>query len=90
MSHLRSSRQIALRAAMAVTGLTASGCYAANQNQGDTGPRADAVVVPDAVCSFSIPPATEAACNTCGFFWNASANECVIAVPGPFVPPSFA
>lgn len=89
MSHLR-SRQIALRAAMAVTGLAASGCYGANQNQDDAGPRADAVIVPDAVCSFSIPPETESACNTCGFIWDASAGQCLIAVPGPFVPPSFA
>lgn len=90
MSHLRSTRQIALRAAMAVTGLAASGCYTANQNLGDTGPRADAVVVPDAVCSYTIRPETEASCIACGFYWNASANECVIAVPGPFVPPSIA
>ena len=90
MSHIRSSRQIALRAALAVTGLAASGCYGANQNQGDAGPRADAVVIPDAVCSFSTPPETEASCIACGFFWDASTSACIIAVPGPFVPPSLA
>lgn len=88
MSH-SSTRQIALRAAIAVTGLALPACYDSNQNHRDSGPQPDAVVVVDAPCSFTAPPTTQAGCEGCGFAWNAATNSCIVAVPGPFVPPSF-
>ena len=87
MSH-SSTRQIALRAAIAVTGLALPGCYDANQNQGDAGPQVDAVVVADAYCDFIAPPTNQPGCEGCGFSWNPSTSSCIAAVPGPFVPPS--
>lgn len=89
MSHsTRSTRHIALRAAIAVTGLVMPGCYDSSQNQRDSGPEPDAVVVADAACNPSTPPTTEAGCTACGFFWIASSSQCAVGIPGPFVPPS--
>ena len=89
-SRAASTRHIALRAAMAVTGLVATGCYDSSQHQGDSGPQVDAAVALDSPCSFSSPPTNQAACEGCGFGWDATSATCFAAVPGPFVPPSLA
>ena len=38
--------------------------------------------------SFDPPPETEECCNEIGGYWDGAAGECLVAVPGPFVPPS--
>jgi hypothetical protein len=83
---LRAAKVVAMGAVVA----GASGCYATTSEHDDAGPRADAFVQPDAPCSFSTPPTTQAACDGCGFVWDTSTGTCLVAVPGPFVPPAMA
>jgi len=37
---------------------------------------------------FGTPPETEECCDVIGGFWDDASEECLVAVPGPFVPPS--
>lgn len=93
------ARRRALHAARAVTmglALTGAGCASSHgpgKRDGsmprDSMPRdatadatADGGTCPDA----AVEATTEECCEKRGGFWNE--DECVIAVPGPFVPPS--
>lgn len=83
---LRAAKAVAMGAVMA----SASGCYETRAGD-DAGPRADAFVQPDASCGdFTTPPTTQAGCESCGYFWDPSTGSCIVAVPGPFVPPAMA
>jgi hypothetical protein len=82
---LRAAKVVAMGAVVA----SASGCYTTSGGE-DAGPRADAFVQPDASCSFTDPPDTQTPCESCGFWWDPSSGTCIVAVPGPFVPPAMA
>lgn len=97
------ARARALLAARVVTlGLaaaaTAGGCAMSRERreEGDAGRRGDASVVSDAGTGDAgcppfaggTPPATRACCESMGFPWDSTRGRCIVAVPGPFVPPS--
>lgn len=78
----------ALRAALAVTAVAGVGCSESHAV-------GDASVVPtdaaqirdagfDAGCDL-VAPQDPACCDQAGGFWES--GECIVAVPGPFVPP---
>lgn len=94
------ARTRALRAARVVTlglaGAVATGCSASHTPPGevdDAGslPEDARVITADAGCppvDFSIPPTNRVCCDEAGFWWDESSASCIIAVPGPFVPPA--
>lgn len=64
--------------------------------EGGDAARDDASIVADAGSgdagcepfTWTTPPATQACCESMGFWWDPARGSCVVAVPGPFVPPS--
>ncbi|GAB4209270.1 MAG: hypothetical protein OHK0013_28540 [Sandaracinaceae bacterium] len=82
---LRAAKVVAMGAVVA----SVSGCYATGSNE-DAGPRADVFVPQDASCSFLTPPTTQAGCESCAYLWDPATGTCIVAVPGPFVPPAMA
>lgn len=97
MSHRQHARRRALRAARAVTlGAALVGCSSSHDVPLDgavtDAPAPDAPIVADAgdggplVCPPVFPPTTEECCEQeAGGFWDG--ERCIVAVPGPFVPP---
>lgn len=56
---------------------------------GDAGHAEDAGHVADAGCpawTYDNPPPTQHCCEDVGFWWEG--GQCIVAVPGPFVPPA--
>lgn len=89
------ARARALRAARAVT-LGSALVACSSSHTGDVDASTDATVVRDTgsdaplVCPPIFPPTTEECCEAegGGGFWDG--ERCIVAVPGPFVPPRMA
>jgi len=57
----------------------------------DAGPDAGAIAMDaGALDCFGGLITTQADCEACGFLWDESSARCLMAVPGPFVPPAMA
>ncbi|MBX3250875.1 MAG: hypothetical protein KF901_27095 [Myxococcales bacterium] len=93
MNPARRARARALRAARAVTlGSALVACSSSHTVELDAAtdaspdaPVADAGRDAPLVCPPIFPPTTEECCEAEGGFWED--GRCIVAVPGPFVPP---